>query len=90
MSKTSPGPSFLSASRRAKHGVINVHGDKPYTLWELAKKLARQDHRVLLPIPSPFTSKRLPKMLRSLDYTRLSTIWRPCADESIVLTFRLA
>jgi nucleoside-diphosphate-sugar epimerase len=67
--------------------VVNVHGDKPCTLWELAKKLAHGDHRVLLPIPSPFTSKRLPKVLRSLDYTRFSTTWRPCADESIVLPF---
>jgi nucleoside-diphosphate-sugar epimerase len=70
-------------------GVINIYGDKPYTLWELAKKLAQQDHRVLLPIPSPFTSKHLPKMLRSVDYTRLSTAWRPCADQSIVLPFSL-
>ena len=73
-----------------RHGVINVHGDKPYTLWQLAKKLARQDHRVLLPIPCPFTSRHLPKMLRSVDYTRFSTTWRPCADESIVLPFRFA
>jgi nucleoside-diphosphate-sugar epimerase len=70
-------------------GVINVHGDRPYTLWHLAKILARADHRVLLPIPSPFTSKHLPKVLRSVDYTRFSASWRPCADQSMVLPFSL-
>ena len=58
----------LGESKR-RHGVINVHGDKPYTLWQMAKKIAREDHRLLLPIPSPFTSKHLPKLLRSVDYT---------------------
>jgi 2-alkyl-3-oxoalkanoate reductase len=78
----------LGAGSRGQ-GVINIHGDKPYTLWQLAKKLARADRRVLLPIPIPFSSRRLPKMLRSVDYTRLSTSWRPSADESIVLPFGL-
>jgi nucleoside-diphosphate-sugar epimerase len=72
-----------------RQGVINVYGDKPYTLWQLAEKLAWAEHRVLIPIPSPFTSKRLPKMLRSIDYTRFSTTRRPCADESTVLPFSL-
>jgi hypothetical protein len=76
----------LGESNR-RHGVINVHGDRPYTLWQLAKKLARADHRLLLPIPSPFTNKRLPKLLRSIDYTSFSATWRPRADESIVLPF---
>jgi nucleoside-diphosphate-sugar epimerase len=73
-----------------KQGVINVHGDSPHTLWQLAKKIAQSEHRVLVPVPCPFTSKRLPKMLRVVDYTRFSRSWRPSADDSIVLTFRLA
>src|SRR5262249_10564313 len=32
-------------------GVINVYGDKPLTLWQLAKGIAKQEGRVLCPIP---------------------------------------
>jgi nucleoside-diphosphate-sugar epimerase len=79
----------LGESTRTQ-GVINIHGDKAYTLWQLAQKLARADRRIMLPIPCPFTSKHLPKMLRSVDYTRFSTSWRPSADQSIVLPFGLS
>src|SRR5262249_19667028 len=72
-----------------KQGVINIYGDKPYTLWQLSKKLAQEHRRLLLPIPSPFTSRHLPRLLRSLDYTRLSTSWEPCADQTIILPFSL-
>jgi hypothetical protein len=71
------------------HGVVNIHGDKPYTMWQLARELAHQHHRILLPIPAPFTSSRLPRLLRSVDYTRLSTSWKPYADQTIILPFRL-
>jgi nucleoside-diphosphate-sugar epimerase len=76
----------LGESGRAR-GVINVYGDKPVTLWQLAKGIAKQEGRVLCPIPCPFSSKRLPKMLRSVDYTRFSAEWRPVADHTIVLPF---
>jgi len=70
-----------------KQGVINIYGDQPYTLWQISKKLAHQHRRILLPIPSPLTSRHLPKLLRSLDYTRLSTSWEPRADQTIILPF---
>jgi nucleoside-diphosphate-sugar epimerase len=72
-----------------EHGVINIYGDTPYTLWQISKELAHQHHRFLLPVPVPFASRHLPKLLRSLDYTRLSTSWEPCADQTIVLPFSL-
>jgi nucleoside-diphosphate-sugar epimerase len=70
-------------------GVINAYGDKAYTLWQLAKGIAKQEDRFLCPIPCPFTSQYLPKMLRLVDYTRFSATWKPIADHTIVLPFRV-
>src|SRR5262249_2430202 len=42
-----------------KQGVIDIYGDKPHTLWQISRELAHQHRRILLPIPSPFSSRLL-------------------------------
>ena len=70
-------------------GVINIHGDVAVTLWQLASELVRRQQRLLLPIPAPFTSRNLPKFLRSIDYTKLSDSWSPPATETLILPWQV-
>jgi len=70
-------------------GVINIHGDVPVTIWQLAGELARQSRRLLLPIPAPFKSRNLPKWLRSVDYTKLSSSWSPPATDTLILPWQV-
>jgi nucleoside-diphosphate-sugar epimerase len=70
-------------------GVINIHGDVPVTLWQLAREFARQKQRLLLPIPAPFTSRNLPKFLRSVDYTKLCSSESPPATETLILPWQV-
>jgi nucleoside-diphosphate-sugar epimerase len=72
-----------------KNGVLNIYGDHPCTLWQLAQHVAHEHGRFMLPIPGPFRGGHLPKLVRSVDYTCLSTAWKPAADQTVILPFDL-
>jgi nucleoside-diphosphate-sugar epimerase len=69
--------------------VVNVIGDTAVTLWQLGKHVAASHDRRLIPVPIPFRSRRLPKLLRHTDYTNFDEAWVPRANDQVVLPFTL-
>lgn len=70
-------------------GVIDIMGDKPYTVWKLAKYVAKEHNRKLFPIPIPWSLPFLPSVLRNTDCTVFNNNWKPKSDRRIVIPFSL-
>jgi dTDP-4-dehydrorhamnose reductase len=71
-----------------QHKIINIVGDTPCRVWDLAKLISRQYNTRLIPLPTLPDWFFLPKIVRTINYTQLQYQLLPKPDLVIVLPFK--
>lgn len=72
-----------------RHQIVNIIGDTPCRVWDLAKLISRQYNTRLIPLPTLPDWSFLPKIVRTINYTHLQYQLLPPPDLVIVLPFKI-
>jgi nucleoside-diphosphate-sugar epimerase len=74
-----------------KDKVINVVGNVPCTLWQLASCLAERRNKKLLPLPLPptYLTSFVPQIIQNIDYSTFDCITCKPVDLTITIPFSM-
>lgn len=75
-------------SRKSLRRIINITGVHPCSTWTLANHFAKKHHKWLIPLPTLPDIPFLPKILRTVDYTKFDEGRFQKADEHCELPFQ--